>query len=190
MKLINVLECHTENTPDAELKVNLDTRPGVFFRIISGSYRTPFFNTSSNNVPVIMTHGDNGRNNVTVSIKDSVLTLRQGYQQEKFFFLLTLANNDWTDTAELRKAYIDSIQIVGVRDGENRYYDVSASMTASGKVRIKTTRGGHNYIHDVVLSNGKQYAVTIEMIPYQGEGIVPEYWYSDLPYVLECYGKD
>lgn len=192
MKLLKILEFQTVDMPGAELSIPLDDRDGLYFQIRTSSYSSAHFTTSNTIVPIIMSHSDNSRTNVRLEIAGTTATLTQGYQQAKTVFLYVMANDDWADTSEFTKVYVNGFDIVKVRDKSGNDFDVSKTF-ANGQIMLKCSITSHpgDYATEIITSNGNSYTTLIDFHEHyvDAEHQHIDYFYAWIKTVVECYKK-
>lgn len=162
MRILDIKEFTTEEGTGKETMIPLDVRPGVFFRVITGTFETPLFTREmSGPIPVIMNHADRDGTNVSININnDDVLIIKQGYRQASYGYLVLQVNNDWSDTSELTPVVLDATEISAVQINGGNWVDVSASISGV-KVNVKSnsftpTLASYN-VQTIQTKDGTQY---------------------------------
>lgn len=195
MKVLNIFTFTTEAGTNKTVEIELDTRPGLLFEIVTNNYHTAKFNKGAGSIPAIMYHNDRDENNVSVLANDTTVTIKQGYQQVKFGFLVTYAPNDWLEPDELRPVYIDAMSIYSITLTNDQEIAVKATYENAG-VRLSslnfTPVNSTYYSKTVKSKNGKEYifhsalqAHAISQLP-----TVYDYISESVSRVLQVYERE
>ena len=151
MKILSISEFTTTDGTAKETTISLDERPGVYFKVITGTFETPFFTKNQESVPVIMLHSDREQKNVSLSISENTLTIVQGYRQASHGYLFAQVNDDWVDSSELQPVTVDAMEIVAVK--LNNGTTVNVNPTING-LNVRITSTGFNPSSNVYYGQG------------------------------------
>lgn len=159
MKIIKIIPFETMEGTGKDTEFSLDERNGLFFKIETSTYFTPYFTANEVSVPAIMRHAENTGRNVTISINSGKLNLNQIYQQAKDGYLTVWANDDWVDSDEMKQVYIDALTITKVKTNGGVWYPVTVRYEQAG-VNIlidKNNMPEKVYVQEVMIASGKTY---------------------------------
>lgn len=168
MKILSIKEFTTTEGTAKTTELELDTRPGVYFKVITGTFETPFFTLNQESVPVMMLHADREQKNVSLIIEDSTLKLEQGYRLASHGYLISQVNDDWADVSELQTVTVDAMEIEKVNLTNGKTVVVTSNISGLGVLirstdfapsvseytaQFITTNDGRKYIYPIKLTS-------------------------------------
>lgn len=195
MKIIQVTEHSLTTGTGKKTVIPLDQRPGIFFRVVCGTYETPFFTKEQTTIPVTMVRGENAQSNVRITCDGENLTVEQGYMQASFFYLFRCANNDWVDTCELRQVSVDSLNITKAELTNGTTVNVTAAIVGT---QVRLTTSGYTPTDSslaaqiVITSDNQRYIHPIMFSSHQTSTNPVRYDYAstNIPRVINSYQKE
>lgn len=137
MRLLSVRQFPTAEGTEKETVIPLSPQPGVYYKICSNTYYTPYFTTDNTIVPVVMQHDDRAPENVTIRVNNGMCYLKQLYQQAQGVFIFEYVNDNWVTPNEYRIVNVAPEMIKEVQ---------IASDAKWRPVYITHDRNGVNYI--------------------------------------------
>lgn len=194
MKIIKVTEHSLAEGTNQETIIPLDNRPGIYFRIVCGTYETPFFTKEQKDVPVLMVHGDREQSNISVTCDGENVIVRQTYRQSPFLYLFLCANNDWADTSELRPVSLDSTKIIKAKLSGGIEVDISTALNGTD-VRLTTNHympvSSSLAFQNIVTEDGKSYIYTFTMASHvqSTDPIRYDFANTTVPRVITAFEK-
>lgn len=194
MKILSITEFTTAEGTGKETTMNLDTRAGVFFRVVTGAFETPPFTASQETVPVMMLHGDREQKNVTLKISENILTITQGYRLATHGFLIAQVNNDWADANEVQSVLIDSLEIASAKLNSGITVDITTSINEHN-VRLTSTEftpnAGEYFSQEITTKDGKHYIFVNKWFSHQysSDPVRYDYIYASIGRVISAYTK-
>lgn len=194
MKILSITEFTTTPGVMQETVVPLDSRAGVYFEVVTDTFKTPKFSADNTIVPVIMLHQDRAICNVTMVIEENELTISQGYRQASHGYLIAYVANDWTDSAELKSVYIDALEVASVQLNNGTNVEVTPQLTASGVNLVSkdfTPTAGSYPASNITTTDGKQYIFPVTFNSHQAstDAVSYDYITANVPRVMTAYSK-
>ena len=179
MKFIDIQVHVTKEGSNKVTEIPLDSRDGLYFKIVTDTFETSYFNKEASNVPVRMFHDDRSPLNVTVAVEDGTLKVSQIYQQSERLLLITCANDDWSDVSEVRPVYIDALNIDTVTLNGGAEMNVVSSVSNNGvRLQISDKSGSTVYSQALKTIDGHSYIFPISWSAHnQGTSQNPNYDY-------------
>lgn len=196
MKILSITEFVTTEGVNAETEIPLSGKSGVFYRIMTDAFTTPYFTAGNTFIPVNMLHSDRSPGSVNVTIAENKVTLTQGYRMVSRGFLMEIANNDWVDeeSAVLVNAGVDTLNIDSVVMNSGASVSVTASISGEG-VTLKTTgftpTSSTYYSQNVKTTDEKVYVYPIKWTAHQAstDPVSYDYMTTTIPRVITAYWK-
>ena len=179
MKFIDMQVHVTQEGSNKVTEIPLDTREGLYFKIMTDTFETSYFDKEASNVPVRMFHDDRSPLNVVVAVEDGMLKVSQIYQQSERLLLITCANDDWADVSEVRPVYIDALSIDTVTLNGGAQMNVVSSVSNNGvRLQIPDTSPSNVYSQVLKTVDGHNYIYPIAWTAHnQGTATNPHYDY-------------
>lgn len=137
MRLLSVRQFPTTEGTEKETVIPLSPQPGVYYKICSNTYYTPYFTTDNTIVPVVMHHDDRAPENVTIRVNNGMCYLKQLYQQAQGVFIFEYVNDNWVTPSEYRIVNVATDMIKEVQLAGNSTWKA---------VHITLDRNSVNYI--------------------------------------------
>lgn len=194
MKIISITEFTTTEGSNKVTEIPLDDRPGLLFRVVTDTFKTPPFSLKNVNIPIRMLHDDRAPSNVKLTVTESTAILEQVYQQSERGLLICFANDDWTDSSELRPVIIDAMNIDEITLNNGTKMSVVASVNNTQiRLVIYNTSSGQVYSNNLITVDGKEYICPLSWTAHNSgttQNPVYDYHYCDVSRALTVYGKD
>lgn len=198
MRILDITEITTTPGIFQTTVIPLDKRPGVYFRILSNTFKTPHFTANVQTVPVQLLHSDRAVDNVTIEIKNGVCEMNQKYRLASSLFLVAEVNDDWADVDEVSPVYVDSRTvkkiIVNLDSSTADVIDVAATYTnGQTPIQLKTVYYTPNtsivYTHEIETEDGNRYIcpLTFSRIQTGANPNTYDLMYANVPLVLTAY---
>lgn len=192
MKILRIQDFTTTEGSYKQTEVALDTRPGVFFKVVTGTFETPIFSIEQTVVPVTMLHADREQKNVNITVEDNNLIIEQGYRLASNGYLITMANDEWADVSEVKSVNLDATNINAVVLNNGQEVAVTASISDIGVVIMSTgfTPGSSTYYaQKLKTTDNKEYIYPIKLDSHQISSSVYDYDYfsAKLPRIITAF---
>ena len=193
MKIISITEFVTESGSNKTAEIPLVNKPGLFYRVVTDTFVTPLFKIGNTDIPVIMLHSDRATFNVSVTVEDAILKISQIYQQAERGFIITSANDDWTDISEYRPIAIDAMSLDSVVLNNGNTESIVADLNNMQiRLRLGVSGSAPIYSQKVSTIDGGSYIFPITWTAHvsgTSENPVYDYHYADIPRMITVYGK-